>query len=91
MVGELPETRSCGGDGSDVDVEGAPVVPVLGEGDDGVQHHMTETLVQVASLIASWNDSGVRPKLVLSPASLGHGRIRRTAVAKNQSSIFEGE
>ena len=42
---------------------------MLGEGDDGVQHDMTETLVKVASLIASWNDSEVRPELVLSPTS----------------------
>ena len=42
---------------------------MLGEGDDGVQHDMTETLVQVVSLIASWNDSDVRLGLVLSLTS----------------------
>ena len=47
MVGELPETRSRGGDGSDVDNDGAPVVPLLDEDDDGVQG-------DEAKLVARW-------------------------------------
>ena len=62
-------TRARWRRGSASDVVVVLEVLVLGEGDDGVQYDMTETLVQVASLIASWNDSEVRPELVLSPTS----------------------
>ena len=47
MVGELPETRSRGGDGSDIDGYDASVVPLLQEDDDGVQG-------DEAKLVARW-------------------------------------
>ena len=47
MVGALPETRSRGGDSSDVDNDGAPVVPLIDEDDDGVQG-------DEAKLVARW-------------------------------------
>ena len=46
MVGELPETRSRGGDGSDVDDDGAPVVSWCGECDDGVQRDEAKTMAR---------------------------------------------
>ena len=36
-----------GGDGLDIDVEGAPVVPVLSEVDDGVRGNEMETVARV--------------------------------------------
>ena len=46
MVGALPETRSHGGDGSDVEENGAPVVPFLDEDDDEVQGDESNLVVR---------------------------------------------
>ena len=52
-------------------VDGAVVLEVLelGEGNDGVKRDTSETLVQVASSISTWNDGEVRPEFLVAPTT----------------------
>ena len=58
--------RRCG---SAVDVAVVLEVLELGEGNDGVKRDTSETLVQVASSISTWNDGEVRPEFLVAPTT----------------------
>ena len=72
-VARSPEKEEPAASGSGVVVLLAPVVLVLGEGNDGALHVTARSMEISESTYASWDDTDARTELVLAPASFGLG------------------